>query len=337
MHKRRLLLPIVLAALIAPMLPSLVLAATMVVNRGLPTDPAHLNTVFPNDGNVGWSQGQTYVTGDSFTVGSPGTRYRITSIRTWSTAGLDATSSVQLGDIFTNERLYFGTGAVAVVASGLLANNSNVSSNPNITNTKVTYSNGAGYLRGDLVTYGQLWQHDFNNLNLVVDGGTTYYFGVDGNPRNPADNWFNHASNAAYSGSPQQGSNDLYNAWAKSDLSTVLDCNSSGGAPVPPCDGGYDRGTDINVQVFADTIITGTTGVGNRPGPCAAGEYQSTRPSDITWDASHTHLWCNVRSNVAAPNPVGVVVGDTCWYGNTRMRVIQFTQYVNSTALLQCD
>jgi hypothetical protein len=79
----------------------------------------------------------------------------------------------------------------------------------------------------------------------------------------------------------------------------------------------------------------GPTGVANPPTPCVAGDYQTSKKSDITFDKTHSHLWCSLHTNARSPR--GVNVGDRCWYGNTRMKVIQFTTYRNGDALLQCD
>lgn len=80
--------------------------------------------------------------------------------------------------------------------------------------------------------------------------------GASGTTRDPSSQyWFNHASNAALSGSPQQGADDHWIAWSKADLTTPSSCDS--GAPVGGvCDGGWDKSSDINVQVFASRVAT---------------------------------------------------------------------------------
>jgi hypothetical protein len=115
---------------------------------------------------------------------------------------------------------------------------------------------GGGMYEGNSGTFYKVWQIDFTKLALLVNGGTKYYFAVDGIPTDPDNDWyFNHASNAALSGSTQEGADDRFVAWAKSDLSTLYMCDS--GAPWGGfCDGGDNKSSDINVQVFASQVAT---------------------------------------------------------------------------------
>jgi hypothetical protein len=221
--------------------------ATPAFDRGLPT--ANLNDAAgANRSNVAWSDGNDYVTGDDFTLGATGEKWYVSQIRTWNIGHL----GMFFGDEFGTDTLYFGTGAISPIMSGTVPTGSNVDSNPNITHTKVQYVGGVDYQASD-TTYRQIWQNDFKNVGLVVNGGQKYYFGVDGTPYSYF--WFNHASNATLSGSPQQGADNHFAAWAKSDLSTRYSCDSSGGSGV--CDGGWDKSSDINVQVFASQVATG--------------------------------------------------------------------------------
>jgi hypothetical protein len=222
-------------------------------DRGLPT--ANLNNAAGNSrSNVAWSNGNDYVSGDDFTIGSAGQTWVVKQIRTW-TVPSDTGGPFSFGDEYSSVSLYFGPGAVSLVTTGSVAPGSSVSSNPNIGLTPTSYAGGAGY-QGSSGTFYRLWQVDFTNLALSVAGGQKYYFAVDGTPTDPAnDYWFNHASNAALSGSPQQGADNRWVAWSKADLSTPNFCDSgapSGGV----CDGGWDKSSDINVQVFASQVAT---------------------------------------------------------------------------------
>ena len=146
----------------------------------------------------------------------------MTGIRTWNITH----KGVAFGDVFSDDTLYFGTGAIAPVATGTLTAGSSTDGNPDITHTPVTYADGSDY-QGSSGTALQLWQNDFTHLDLPVDGGQTVYFAVDGTTSSYY--WFNHASNAALSGSTQDGADGHWVAWAKSDLSTPNLCDS--GAP----------------------------------------------------------------------------------------------------------
>jgi len=83
-------------------------------------------------------------------------------------------------------------------------------------------------------------------LNYTVQGGTTYNFGVLGDNGDGWDNWWGSASNAALSGTPQQGADGKYLEFNVGDLSsvTVWDSKSVG----------WDKSSDINVQVYGTAI-----------------------------------------------------------------------------------
>ena len=78
--------------------------------------------------------------------------------------------------------------------------------------------------------FKQIWQVDFTNLNLILTGGVLQQFGVQGRVRNPDVNdpvqiWYNHASNAALSGTTQDGSDGTFLGF---DLTQL----SAGGSPI---------------------------------------------------------------------------------------------------------
>lgn len=225
--------------------------ATPAFDRGLPT--ANLNNpAGANRSNVAWSNGNDYVSGDDFTLGSSGQKWYVSQIRTWNIGHLDS----PFGDEFSSDTLYFGTSAIAPLATGTVAAGSSLDSNPNIIHTRVTYAGGSNY-QAQGGADRQIWQNDFQNLGLVLNGGQKYYFAVDGTTTTYL--WFNHASNAALSGSPQQGADGKWVAWAKSVLSAPNQCDSgapNGGA----CNGGWDKSSDINVQIFASQVGTSKDG-----------------------------------------------------------------------------
>lgn len=244
-------LSVALAALAVVAIPGATLAAgLLVVDRGLPT--ANLNNAAgANRSNVAWSFGSDYLSGDDFVVGAAGELWVITNIRTWSIGGAPS-STYEIGDRFQDVTLYGGVPSDAVpaaIATGNLAVGSSTNSNPDITHTKVTYAGGADY-QGSGGSYIQIWQNDFNHLNWVVQGGQTYVFAADGELQ-PAVTywWFNHASNAALSGSPQQGSDDLFWYWAK-------DGSDAGQWDSGALGGGWDKSSDINAQITAAQVAT---------------------------------------------------------------------------------
>ncbi len=244
---------IILCAGVLALLAIMVVAAAS-TNRGLPT--SNLNNVAgASRSNVAWSFGNDWITGDDFTVGSTGETWVVTDLRTWATAGSATDASFRLGDRFNSVSLYGGPanpGGVSLLTTGTLAPGSNVNSNPKISHTSVTYAGGAAY-QGSSGSFIQIWQNDFK-VAWVVSGGVKYDFAVDGTLRTGVVNyWFNHASNAALSGSVQQGADNRYLAWDKTNLAAApFVCDS---ADAVNC-GGWDKSSDVNVTVTASRVAT---------------------------------------------------------------------------------
>lgn len=212
------------------------LAAPLLFDRGLPS--LHLNNAAGSQrSNVTWASGGSEFTGDDFRIGVAGEKYVIDSITVWG-AQFDPLSL----DV-ANIALYFGRAgsALSLVSGGAVTGNAN--SNPNISHSFVTYADGVtdtyeGWGGG---VYG-LAQTVFSNLNLVIDGGVTYYFGVDGDQYE----WWSHASNAALSGTAQEGADGKYLVFDKNALDTVQVVDSLGN--------GWDKSSDINVQITGSAI-----------------------------------------------------------------------------------
>ncbi len=222
-----------------------------VVGRGLPN--INLNNVAgPLRSNVAWSNGNDYVSGDDFTIGKAGEKWVVTGIRTWSVGNTEF-----LGTLFSNISLYAGTGGISEITSGNLTDGTNDDSNPNITHSVVLYPGTTLTYQGSSGADRTIWQHDFTKLDFKIDGGNKYYFAVDGTLRAGISYyWFNHASNAGLSGTTQQGSDDRWLVWPQNSLSSNPEvCNSLG--PITGiCNGGWDKSSDINVQVFAHRVGT---------------------------------------------------------------------------------
>jgi hypothetical protein len=249
-------------------------ADPMVFDRGLPTAglnnvgcvappicPARSNVSFAPDSNGP----ATMLGGDDFTIGTVGQTWVVTGIRTW-TVGYGDPATFHLGNEYSDVSLYTGTSGVSLVETGTIPLGSDTNSNPDIVHTKATYVGGVPYegLYGGTLA---LYQNDFNNLNLTVPGGVTYYFAVDGTPTSSTDLWFNHASNAALSGSTQQGADGVWQSWLESNRSLApVACHPAAGTG--RCDGGWDKPADINVQVFAHQLVLATaTAVPPSPTP----------------------------------------------------------------------
>jgi hypothetical protein len=224
--------------------------SALVVNRGLPQ--ANLNNVSgAARSNVRWASGDTGFMGDHFAIGAAGEKWVIDSIRTWAVPGLSEVDPDHLGDFYEDVRLYFGqaSGDLTPAVSALLSQGSDQTSNPNVQISEATksgmplYDNFGKFLR--------VWQVDFTNLNLPVDGGASYGFGVWGMGREipssggKAYMWFNHASNAALSGSTEDGADGVM---------LVFDGSGRSGGEFTTQGHGWDKNSNINVQVFAHRV-----------------------------------------------------------------------------------
>lgn len=225
--------------------PAIAGGPSLVVDRGLPQ--VNLNTPSGDArSNIRWSWYDHGFVGDDFAVGQPGERWVIDAIRTWTVPGNQVADPQRLGDSYQDVRLYFRgkEGDLTPVSTVQLTAASDETSNPNVRIAEVTSTLPYDEFGKDL----RIWQLDFERLHLVVDGGVTYRFGVWGmgrpNPDRPGKSyaWFNHASNAGLSAVQQDGADGemlLFDAAGR--FSGKL---HGGGA-------GWDKDSDINVQVFA--------------------------------------------------------------------------------------
>jgi len=223
----------------------------LVVDRGLPSS-ANLNNVSgAARSNVRWASGDSGFLGDHFTLGAPGEKWVIDSIRTWAVPGLEEVDPDHLGDFYEDVRLYFGVSSrgLTPVASTLLSPGNDESSNPNV---RITEASRAGAtLYDNFGKFLRVWQVDFSGLNLSVDGGVNYSFGVWGMGREiPGGNgkgymWFNHASNAPLSAARQDGADGVM---------LLFDASGRAAGEFTGQGNGWDKSSDINVQVFAHRL-----------------------------------------------------------------------------------
>ncbi|PWT98669.1 MAG: hypothetical protein C5B51_28805 [Terriglobia bacterium] len=222
----------------------------LVVDRGLPQ--ANINNVAgAARSNVRWHNDEQGFLGDDFTIGNRGEKWVIDSIRTWTVPGLHELDPDHLGDFFQDVRLYVGTSGAGLTPRGAAALSQGTDETGDA-NIRVSDATAAGApLYDDFGKALRVWQIDFTGLHIVVDGGIRYGFGVwgMGRPIPGADSktyqWFNHASNASLSGARQDGADGamlLFDASGKAEGSFDGQGN------------GWDKSSDINVQVFAHRV-----------------------------------------------------------------------------------
>jgi hypothetical protein len=192
-------------------------ASSLLFDRGLPT--ANWNDSSTVRSNVEWAFNAdargNWLAGDDFKIGGTGD-YLVDTIRIWS-------SSTDGG--FS---LYFGE------AGGTI---SKLSGSP--VSSSTAYFD-QGWSAG---TMYPLYQLDFN-LNMVLSGSKTYQFFLDGNPYA-----FLQCSNAALSGSPQQGADNLMLA-GYVDSSGVFNFDGAWNS----LGNGWDKSSDANIQVFGAPV-----------------------------------------------------------------------------------
>lgn len=248
MHTRTRLSQYAACLLIA--FPALAAGPQLAVDRGLPQ--ANLNNVSGSArSNVRWGTPEDGFIGDDFTVGAPGERWVIDSIRTWAVPGVGQTDPLHLSDFYQDVRLYFGgpNADLTPVATGTFAAGSDETGNPGIRISEVSGRHTVLY--DDFGKSMRVWQIDFTGLNLPVDGGVKLRFGVWGmgkpipGKEGKTYMWFNHASNAALSGARQDGADG-----------TLLEFDAAGRAQgeVQVEGHGWDKSADLNVQVFAHRV-----------------------------------------------------------------------------------
>lgn len=225
-----------------------------VVDRGLPQ--ANLNNVSGTSrSNVRWASDDQGFLGDDFVIGAPGEKWIIDSIRTWAVPGQQKIDPDHLGDFYQDVRLYVGANGEGITPAiaATLSQGSDQTSNPNVRISEATRSGTMLY--DDFGTALRVWQIDFTQLNLPVDGGTSYRFGVWGMGRpvpGHADKgfeWFNYASNAALSGAREDGADGLM---------LIFDGSGKPQGSFSAQGNGWDKTSDINVQVFAHRVSANT-------------------------------------------------------------------------------
>jgi hypothetical protein len=220
-------------------------APQLVFDRGLPA--ANLNNAGgdSNRSNVRWSLYAQGFVGDDFSIGQPGEKWVIDSIRTWTVPGVAGKDPIALGSYYQDVRLYFGTeeGGLSPVRAGRLAADSNTTDN-----------DGISIREADVARYDEfgammrVYEIEFKDLKTAVEGGKKYRFGAWGLGRDipgqegKAYSWFTYASNALRSETRQDGADGRMLLFEPSgSFAGDWDSNSKS----------WNKSSDVNVQVFA--------------------------------------------------------------------------------------
>jgi len=235
----------ILGAALLAMGASSLAQASLIVDRGLPDE--NLNNAAGGDrSNVAWAFNDGFLSGNDFTLGAlnPNAgKWRIDQIRVWTIGGESA-----LGDRFSLLKLFMGADGSTVpeAASANLTPESNSTDNTNVEVNKVSYADETVY-QGSGGGLLNIWQLDFFNLGLFDPGLHLFALGGEG-----ADSPFTfmHASNAALSGTTQDGSDDRYRWFG----GTASDASITTGNLLDSDGSGWDKSSDINIQVFATQV-----------------------------------------------------------------------------------
>jgi hypothetical protein len=226
MQKSRLILALALSAMVS----GAAMASSMLVDRGLPTDNLN-NSAGANRSNVSWAfteytSADYWLVGDTFTNTSTQT-WSITSIRLWTVGQTDTT----------------------ILRGGIDGSTIGVISD-------ATYADLSSSLyQGSASATSAMHQVDFA-VNITLAAGQTYSFFLDGSGSAAAGKGtfapFVHASNAALSGSPQVGADNLM--LYANVLGGIVDALSVGTWSSSEPSGGWDKPSDVNVQVFGTAV-----------------------------------------------------------------------------------
>jgi len=218
-------------------------ADPIIFDRGLPT--ANLNAADASRSNVAWGDVDPYLIGDTFNI-SGTNNYVIDDFTVWYVS-----SSINAST--TDFSLYIGS---------VLNQPLNLRSSTSTTSL-VTYQGGQTYQGsgGGPIAITQL---TFTNLGLTVANNTDYYFTVAALDNNSNDDLitplFLHSSNAPLSGSPQQGADGSFSGFLYNNGAVTWNYDWDSAPPLGG-DGGWDKSSDVNVQITGAVV----------PVPAAAG------------------------------------------------------------------
>lgn len=241
-------------AVLAVSLSASIASASIIVDRGLPDQ--NLNNAAGGDrSNVAWGfNPAVYSVGDDFIVGN--SNYTLDALTVWIVAGSpDPADGFALGDRFDTLSLFLGTaggnGSINRVATTGLSGNA--PANTDVTVNQVWYPGTSESYQGSGGGFIGIWEVTFNNLGIYAGANTQFNFAVDGDDSTADEKptTFLHASNAALSGTPQDGADNLFNYY----FGTAGDSSINFGGQLDSDQAGFwDKSSDINVRVSATDI-----------------------------------------------------------------------------------
>lgn len=218
---------------------------TLVVDRGLPRANWNNDAGVTARANVRWTLYSQGFVGDDFVVGKAGERWVVNTLRVWAVPGAFGEDPAALGDVYQDVRLYVGAEGedLTPVVSGRLARGSN-----EVDGADIVISEAADVPRYE--NFGaelKIYQVEFRNLNLRVEGGKRYRFGAWGLGRATGEKgevypWFTHGSNAAQGEAPADGADGrllLFEAAGR----YAKEYDATGAA--------WNKSSDLNVQIWA--------------------------------------------------------------------------------------
>lgn len=195
--------------------------AALLVDRGLPTSNLN-NSAGANRSNVAWVDGG-YTSADYWMVGDTFTN---TSSQTW------AIDTIRLWTVSTTGTATLW-GGIDGSTIGLVSGSGTIS--------PAFYADASSY-QGYTGAYRDMFQVDFG-VSILLAPGQTYDFFLDGTGGDYVIP-FVHASNAALSGSPQDGADNSM-LWANVVSGSVVSVE-----PWTSLGNGWDKASDVNVQAF---------------------------------------------------------------------------------------
>jgi hypothetical protein len=223
----------------------------LVVDRGLPKSNWNDAAGVASRANVRWTLYDQGFVGDDFVIGQAGERWIVHTIRVWTVPGSNVLDPAALGDVYQDIRLYVGADGedLTPIASGRLSRGSNQVEGADVVIGEARdaplYENFGSHLK--------IYQVEFRNLNLRVEGGQRYRFGAwalgravdEKGKRYP---WFTHASNASLGAAPADGSDGkMLLLEAAGQYAREYDANGDT----------WNKSSDLNVQIYAQRDLSG--------------------------------------------------------------------------------
>jgi hypothetical protein len=217
----------------------------LVVDRGLPRANWNNDSGATARSNVRWTLYNRGFVGDDFVVGKPGERWVIQTLRVWAVPGAMEQEPAFLGDVYQDVRLYVGGPEedLTPVASGRLAKGSNTVDGSGV---EITEAPDAP-LYENFGSQFKIYQVEFRNLNLQVEGGVRYRFGAWGMGRAMGEKgdiypWFTHGSNSVQGEAPADGADGRLLLFESAGR-YAKEYDAAGAA--------WNKSSDLNVQIWA--------------------------------------------------------------------------------------